>query len=204
MFSFKSVYFVIFTIILHLSQAIISDKRLCIDEKCSGTPENSCQPWQQLTLWLFLIVELISVGKTIQKYHSPEEGLLSFGPNVEVKVYSYGAGTRPELIGVEIGGKRGYVNKMFIRETNLHKRPKLLIDTELRMNRYEVPLTSETLEIKADSTLEPYEIVDGTKIPLNNLPDNVEVAPSTEKVESTTPLPSGKLQLETESAGQML
>lgn len=117
--------------------------------------------------------------------------MLSFGPNVEVKVYSYGAGTRPELIGVEIGGKRGYVNKMFIRETVLHKRPKLLIDTELT-NNSEVPSTSETLEIKADATLEPYEIVDGTKIPLSNLADNVEVAPSTDKVESTTPLPSGK------------
>ncbi|XP_066260466.1 transport and Golgi organization protein 1 isoform X2 [Euwallacea similis] len=147
MFSFKSVYFVIFTLIIHFSRSEISDKRLCVDEKCSG---------------------LISIGKTLKKYNSIEEGILSFGPDEEVKIFSYGAGTRSDLLGVEIAGKRGYANKDFISETHRVQRPKILVNTQLSEEE-QVLLKSENKipEIKADTTLEAFEIVDGTKIPFD-------------------------------------
>lgn len=98
---------------------------------------------------------------------SPEENVLSFSINEDVNVFSYGAGNRPELIGVEIKGKRGYINKDHIRETQLLKRPKLLVNTELVTNKPEVPLGGTASDIKADPTQQPFEIVDGTKIPLD-------------------------------------
>ncbi|XP_066156022.1 transport and Golgi organization protein 1-like [Euwallacea fornicatus] len=158
MFSFKSVYFVIFILIIHFSRSEISDKRLCVDEKCSG---------------------LISVGKTLKKYNSIEEGILSFGPDEEVKIFSYGAGTRPEFLGVEIAGKRGYVNKDFISETHRAQRPKVLVNTELS-EKEQAPLNSENKisEIKADTTLKAFEIVDGTKIPLDIASLSTELPPS--------------------------
>ncbi|XP_058806290.1 transport and Golgi organization protein 1 isoform X3 [Phymastichus coffea] len=75
--------------------AKLSDKRLCYDKDCSV---------------------MISTGKTTLPYNPTDPDLLSFPGNVEVKVYSKAAGSREDLWGVEINGKRGYVSKKFIRE----------------------------------------------------------------------------------------
>ncbi|XP_050304420.1 transport and Golgi organization protein 1 isoform X6 [Anthonomus grandis grandis] len=153
MFSFKSVYFVIFTLISHVVYAEISDKRLCIDKNCSVP---------------------IAQGVTLIKYRSPEANVLSFSRNQDVIIYSYGAGNRPNLIGVEIGGKRGYVNKDHIRELDLFKKPTEILDTEI-VKKPEVTIESLQDEIKVAPTQEAYEIVDGTKIPIHLVSSSTEV-----------------------------
>ncbi|CAG9760629.1 unnamed protein product [Ceutorhynchus assimilis] len=146
MFSFKSLHFVVFALNIWLGQAEISDKRLCIDEKCS---------------------ELIALGKTLLRYPSPEADILSFGPNEDVEIFSYGAGNREELIGVKLNGKRGYINKAHVKETKLIKRPKLEVSTKLDQESAGVPEDVSLSDIQANPTQEPFEIVDGTRIPLD-------------------------------------
>ncbi|CAK9825537.1 Transport and Golgi organization protein 1, partial [Anthophora retusa] len=85
---------IIFSAISQCSSAL-SDKRLCYDPNCS---------------------EPVSLAKTLINYHPNEPGLLSFGINVDVKVYSKEAGNRNDLWGVEINGKHGYVSKTFLKE----------------------------------------------------------------------------------------
>lgn len=80
--------------------------------------------------------------------------MLSFDRDEPVLIYSFGGGSRPELIGVEIRGRRGYVNADHVVETRRLKSPKLLLDLgDLR------PLPT--------TTLSPFAIVDGTRIPLD-------------------------------------
>lgn len=145
MFSYKPIYFVIFALIFVKTNADISDKRLCVDENCS---------------------KLISIGKTLLKYTSTDKDILSFAPNEDVKVFSYGAGSKPELFGVEINGKRGYINKMYFREIELIKKPTLLVDIKKPQSKPDVPSETVNSEISADHTKQPFEIVDGTVIPL--------------------------------------
>ncbi|XP_076250516.1 transport and golgi organization 1 [Rhynchophorus ferrugineus] len=145
MFSFKPIYFVIFALVNELIYAEISDKRLCIDEECS---------------------KIISHGKTLIKYNGIEKYMLSFSPNEDVKVFSLEAGSNLELIGVEINGKRGYMNKRNLRETRRLKQPKRLVDTEIVKDKLEVPSKNIVTEINADPTQKSFEIIDGTRIPL--------------------------------------
>ncbi|XP_048518772.1 transport and Golgi organization protein 1 isoform X2 [Dendroctonus ponderosae] len=112
--------------------AALSDKRLCIDPQCS---------------------ELIAEGKTRLRYNGIAPGMLSFARDEPVLIYSFGGGSRPELIGVEIGGRRGFVNADHVVETRRLKSPKLLVDVEAPP----LPTTTQSA----------FEIVDGTRIPLD-------------------------------------
>ncbi|XP_066976486.1 transport and Golgi organization protein 1-like isoform X23 [Macrobrachium rosenbergii] len=80
---------------LDSARAEISNLRKCADPKCK---------------------EPISKGRTMIGYPSNDEQILSFPINAEVTVYSKEAGSRLDLWGVEIKGKRGYVPKQYIRE----------------------------------------------------------------------------------------
>ncbi|KAL7296341.1 hypothetical protein TKK_0010355 [Trichogramma kaykai] len=80
------------------SEAKVSDQRRCYDPDCSVA---------------------VSYGKTTIPYPSKDPDVLSFPANVEVKVFSKEAGSRLDLWGVEINGKRGYAPSRFIRETKI-------------------------------------------------------------------------------------
>nr|CAI5847887.1 unnamed protein product [Callosobruchus analis] len=140
MFDFKFIYFIIFTLNLSRSNGQISDKRLCVDEKCQ---------------------EPVSLAKTLIRYSSPDPRILSFLPNVDVKIFSKEAGTRTDLWGAEINGKRGYVPKIYIRESKVLKTPTILVDTELKHSS-EVPSVKHI--VQPDNVKEPYEVIDGTTL----------------------------------------
>merc|ERR1712055_404159 len=79
----------------------VSDERLCADPECSV---------------------LLGVGKTVLKYFAKDEGMLSFANNKPVKIFSKGAGSNPNLWGVMIDGKRGYVNKAHVQEQRVYRK----------------------------------------------------------------------------------
>ena len=51
---------------------------------------------------MFAISALVGVGRTVVQYSAKEQGMLSFKTNKEVKIFSKGAGTKPELWGVMV------------------------------------------------------------------------------------------------------
>ncbi|XP_011694210.1 PREDICTED: transport and Golgi organization protein 1 isoform X2 [Wasmannia auropunctata] len=81
--------------------AALSDKQLCYDPNCS---------------------EPISLARTILAYATNDPEVMSFRANVDVKVFSKGAGKRTDLWGVEINGKRGFAPKTFLKEYKVLKR----------------------------------------------------------------------------------
>lgn len=81
-------------------RAAISDLRLCGDPDCR---------------------EPVSKGVTVISYPSNDKDVLSFHNNVPVIVFSKEAGTRKDLWGVEIHGKRGYAPWKYIREHKVFK-----------------------------------------------------------------------------------
>ncbi|XP_076231591.1 transport and golgi organization 1 [Calliopsis andreniformis] len=86
---------------ISLCSSALSNKQLCYDPKCS---------------------EPVSLAKTLINYNPNEPGLLGFDVNVDVTVYSKGAGNRTDIWGVKINGKRGYVPKSFLKEVKIfHK-----------------------------------------------------------------------------------
>ncbi|XP_039315640.1 transport and Golgi organization protein 1 isoform X2 [Solenopsis invicta] len=101
---FTNIPFLRVAIILYvISQclAALSDKQLCYDLNCS---------------------EPISLARTLLTYQSNDREVMSFGANVEVKVFSKGAGKRTDLWGVEIKGKRGFAPKSLLKEYKILKR----------------------------------------------------------------------------------
>ncbi|XP_044271652.1 transport and Golgi organization protein 1-like [Tribolium madens] len=161
---FKLLYFVIFIISLYEVDAQISDKRLCVDEECKVP---------------------ISLAKTLLRYSSPDSRILSFAPNVDITIYSKSAGSREDLWGGEINGKRGYVPKHMVRETKVLQKPTLLVNTEFsnETDSKEVPS-----QVEPNNVQEPYEVVDGTTIYLNPQDD---ISPSsTESPIQSTVVPS--------------
>ncbi|KAG5867825.1 hypothetical protein JTB14_028230 [Gonioctena quinquepunctata] len=137
MCSFKLIYFVIFLLNLSTTNSEISDKRLCIDKDCKKP---------------------ISLARTLLNYNSPDPRILSFSANEEVKIFSKGAGSLPNLWGAEIKGKRGYVPAMHIREKRVLGKPTLIVDTELGQ-----PVESPK-EVTPDKVKDAFEVVDGTTI----------------------------------------
>ncbi|XP_063242317.1 transport and Golgi organization protein 1 [Bacillus rossius redtenbacheri] len=79
----------------------ISNFRLCGDPKCS---------------------EPVSFAKTLIRYTSDDKRILSFEHGVDVVIYSKSAGSRLDLWGAEIKGKRGYVPKGLVREQKIIKK----------------------------------------------------------------------------------
>merc|ERR1712050_497751 len=99
-------YFIKIQLALVLSNFVLiecklSDERLCADPDCSV---------------------LLGVGKTVLKYFAKDEGMLSFANNKPVKIFSKGAGSNPNLWGVMIDGKRGYVNKAHVQEQRVYRK----------------------------------------------------------------------------------
>merc|ERR1712142_811127 len=99
-------YFIKIQLALVLSNFVViecklSDERLCADPDCSV---------------------LLGVGKTVLKYFAKDEGMLSFANNKPVKIFSKGAGSNPNLWGVMIDGKRGYVNKAHLQEQRVYRK----------------------------------------------------------------------------------
>ncbi|CAH2008704.1 unnamed protein product [Acanthoscelides obtectus] len=140
MFGFKFLYFIILTLNLNKSNGQISDKRLCVDEKCQ---------------------EPVSLARTLLTYSSPDSRILSFPVNAEVKIFSKEAGSRADLWGAEINGKRGYVPKKYVRELKMYNVPTLLVDTDFK-DSSEVP--SVKLMVQPDSVKQPYEVIVGTTV----------------------------------------
>ncbi|XP_012062298.1 PREDICTED: transport and Golgi organization protein 1 [Atta cephalotes] len=117
---FTNVSFLRITTILcaiSLCLAALSDKQLCYDPNCS---------------------EPVSLAKTILSYRANDREVMSFGINVDVKVFSKGSGKRTDLWGVEINGKRGFAPKSFLNEYKVLKRDLL----------YEVPVYKFNGEVK--------------------------------------------------------
>merc|ERR1712123_135152 len=113
-----------------LTEAKVSDQRQCADPNCSV---------------------LLGVGKTVLKYFAKDDGMLSFANNKPVKIFSKGAGTNPDLWGVMIDGKRGYVNKAHVQEQRVYRKDlEFTIPTEF----YEV-IPEEVKEKEAENV--PFE-----------------------------------------------
>lgn len=132
----------------HKTNGLISDKRLCVDEDCT---------------------ELISLAKTLLRYSAPEHSILSFKINENVKIFSKEAGSRLDLWGVEINGKRGYVPKHLVREYKVLTKPTKIVDTELS-KKTEVPVEKLPEEkVDPDKVKHIFEVVDGTTIPFDSI-----------------------------------
>ncbi|GLV41937.1 Transport and Golgi organization 1 [Carabus blaptoides fortunei] len=178
-------YFKIFLFIFInciVTQARISDKRLCADPNCS---------------------EPISLAKTVLSYASNDNDrrVLSFPKNVDVKIFSKAAGSRSDLWGVEINGKRGYVPISHIRETKILKtKVKFLVSTDddaiknsAPTIHSEVPSQESILQTKSTETVPvispnsvtpPHEVIDGTTVYYQFSNDEVST-PANTPVENT-------------------
>merc|ERR1712002_519547 len=107
-------------------QAKVSDQRLCADPDCSV---------------------LLGVGKTVLKYFAKDEGMLSFANNKPVKIFSKGAGSNPDLWGVMIDGRRGYINKGHLQEQRVYARDlKFTVPTEFNQGAKEEELKEAEVE----------------------------------------------------------
>jgi len=117
-------------------QAKLSDQRLCADPNCSV---------------------LVGVGKTVLKYFASEDGMLSFANNKPVKIFSKGAGSNPDLWGVMIDGRRGYVNKAHIQEQRVYRKDLVhTVPTEVAGTNA-VPFTTQEEDEKAKQEKEKPE-----------------------------------------------
>ncbi|XP_031780411.1 transport and Golgi organization protein 1 isoform X4 [Nasonia vitripennis] len=136
--------------------AKISDKRLCYDESCSV---------------------VVSMGRTILPYHSKDNDVLSFPPNIDVKIFSKEAGNRTDLWGIEVLGKRGYAPKSFIRENKVyHKREAL---------KYEVPTEENIGAGKAENLPESISSAVSGVTQKEQKPTDVPVDPLNKNIQNT-------------------
>ncbi|XP_057341258.1 transport and Golgi organization protein 1 isoform X2 [Microplitis mediator] len=161
--------FLFITIIFHAispSTSVISNKRLCYDPECSVP---------------------ISLGKTVVVYNSNDPDILSFGPNEDVTVFSKSAGTRQDLWGVQINGRRGYAPTKFIKEKKILKK-----DLE-----HEVPTGVSLPEVKSSGHQGNGDVIKDSVInsnPNQEIRDSAEsmspvidkVSPSFEVIDGTT------------------
>ncbi|KAH0539427.1 hypothetical protein KQX54_004731 [Cotesia glomerata] len=158
-FLWISVIFIFYTISPCTSN--ISDKRLCYDPECSVP---------------------VSLAKTVMKYHSNDPQILSFEPNVDVTVFSKSAGSRDDLWGVEIAGRRGYAPVGFIREKKVLKK-----DLE-----HEVPTeVSNSSEFESQNGQKTQDSVINSNPEVKNSMDSISpvvenVSPSFEIIDGTT------------------
>merc|ERR1712142_1387406 len=132
-------YFIKIQLALVLSNFVLiecklSDERLCADPDCSV---------------------LLGVGKTVLKYFAKDEGMLSFANNKPVKIFSKGAGSNPNLWGVMIDGKRGYVNKAHVQEQRVYRKDlEFTVPTEFSKP---APIEEKADEKKEEEEKIPYE-----------------------------------------------
>ncbi|KAK0181694.1 hypothetical protein PV327_003959 [Microctonus hyperodae] len=145
-------FFIIVATILSLISSctsIISDKRLCYDPNCS---------------------DVIASAKTVSKYYSNDPHILSFNVNDDVEIFSKSAGSRPDLWGVQIAGKRGYAPMALLKEkTVYHKNLEYVVPT-LEYNQ-QVPETHPDIH-KND------EIAVGKSAIIDNVIKTEEIKPT--------------------------
>ncbi|XP_022900092.2 transport and Golgi organization protein 1 [Onthophagus taurus] len=159
MFTLKLLFLVILAVIPQNVISNISDKRLCANQECT---------------------ERISLARTVLRYNSPEKGLLSVPQNKEVIVFSKSAGSNMDLWGVEYNGKRGYLNKKFLRETRIFKKElPFLVDTEFAKLE-KVPSSDHSEDILPNQQT---EVIDGTTITLS--PNDINPSATQENVKPT-------------------
>merc|ERR1712223_1830777 len=151
-------------IVVHidLRQAKLSDQRLCADPNCSV---------------------LVGVGRTVLKYFAKDEGMLNFANNKPVKIFSKGAGSNPNLWGVMIDGRRGYVNKAHIQEQRVYRKDlEFTVPTEFSKESKDQENNQEkqkeTEQIPLEANIEKTEKLDGEQVkteqPSLNLAEQVK------------------------------
>ncbi|XP_053402480.1 transport and Golgi organization protein 1 homolog isoform X7 [Mercenaria mercenaria] len=88
----------------------ISDKRLCGDRSCQT---------------------LISKARTLARHKPTDPAFLPFERGVMIDIYSKSAGSRKDLWGGEVNGRKGYFPRSFVREYKVENpSPQFEVDTE--------------------------------------------------------------------------
>lgn len=141
--------FIIFITLCNIivpSTSAISDKRLCYDPHCEV---------------------IVSVARTVTPYYSNDPDILSFDANVHVDVFSKSAGTRKDLWGVKINGKRGYAPINLLHEKKVIQRElQHEVDTELSTNNEINNSNNENNENENSNNkvFPSYEVIHGTTV----------------------------------------
>merc|ERR1712106_292081 len=127
-----------------LTEAKVSDQRQCADPNCSV---------------------LLGVGKTVLKYFAKDDGMLSFANNKPVKIFSKGAGTNPDLWGVMIDGKRGYVNKAHVQEQRVYRKDlEFTIPTEFAEHLPEEVKENEAENVPFEAEIQKTEQLEDSQL----------------------------------------
>ncbi|PSN55060.1 hypothetical protein C0J52_04113 [Blattella germanica] len=146
-----------------LSNSKISNKRQCGDPECSHP---------------------VSLAKTLIRYFSDDQHVLSFGQNIDVRIYSKSAGSNPNLWGAEINGKRGYIPKGLVREYRILKKT--------------LPYEVDTGETENDISINNANVTDTASTILSSIESNRNIV-TNEKAGLNTD--DSKLNLNGESEG---
>ncbi|KAK0091464.1 hypothetical protein PV326_003202 [Microctonus aethiopoides] len=172
-------FFIIVATILSLISSctpIISDKRLCFDPDCSVP---------------------IAAAKTVSKYYSNDPHILSFNVNDDVEIFSKSAGSRPDLWGVQIAGKRGYAPLTLLKEKivyhkNLeHEVPTLEYNQQIPETQPDIQKNDEIAVGKSviiDNMMKTEEIKQTADSTIENSLHTIadQVSPSFEVIDGTT------------------
>ncbi|XP_018406218.1 PREDICTED: transport and Golgi organization protein 1 isoform X1 [Cyphomyrmex costatus] len=165
---------------ISLCLAALSDKQLCYNPDCS---------------------EPVSLARTILAYSANDLEVMSFGVNVDVKVFSKGSGKRTDLWGVEINGKRGFAPKSFLKEYKVLKRDLLYEVPVYKFNGEVNKVQSDKLESTEKESSESHTVLknelsqDDNETPsLKSIDEGIEshtinadsVSPSYEVIDGTT------------------
>ncbi|XP_059094113.1 transport and Golgi organization protein 1-like isoform X1 [Tigriopus californicus] len=163
MATLRCLLWTVLTLVLCLeSNQALSNLRRCGDEQCQ---------------------QVVSEGRTILRYHAKSPEMLSFNSDLPVKILSKEAGQDLDLWGVEIQGRRGYVNKRHIQETKVLIRdlpfevntddPQVphpessepspsVVNQSDPVSSVPTPVSAET--VPTDPVQSNYDVVDGTTI----------------------------------------
>lgn len=109
--------------------------------------------------------------------------MLSFRPNIPVKIFSKSAGNNPDVWGVDIQGRRGYVPKKMIREERVHIHTTLLIEVPTEVAAPNEP----PKEVKITETIvEQYKQEEDPSISTDDSKKEELPEKTVEKVEETS------------------
>ncbi|KAK8391135.1 hypothetical protein O3P69_017055 [Scylla paramamosain] len=158
----------------------------------------------------------VSKGVTVLAYPSNDKDILSFPNNAQVLVYSKEAGSRRDLWGVEIKGRRGYAPLKYIREHRIFKsKLDYEVPTEPYMGKSDGGLNkdnpseeSPNEESKANEetvtefTENPKVAITAEDVEYNNLPPAAPTEEHLQSEEATSHTSPPNLSLESEDASQ--
>ncbi|KAL5009381.1 hypothetical protein ScPMuIL_014962 [Solemya velum] len=143
--------------------ATVSDLRLCADKNCEN---------------------VISYAKSLGKhttFRQKDPLLLAFDRGVVIKIMSKSAGTRKDLWGGELDGKRGYFPRSFVREYKVEiPNPNHIVPTEpFQVEEVEEKKEEETETVTEKDAKDTEAEVDETEI----VEDDTEIGDETEIIE---------------------